>query len=136
VIFGVAVVFPVVITFGVDKHRPLCTGEQRSRSSGGNVASIYNSVCRQRGRWEMVARISAKRSGQVERDSRGPLCVFPISSLWMRLQLISTASSAISAAAAAAAAHQATDERVHGVGARGTTRHLKSLSGHAQFQHQ
>jgi len=35
VIFGVAVVFPVVITFGVDSpdvaHRPLCTGEQRSR---------------------------------------------------------------------------------------------------------
>ena len=46
-IFGVAVVFPVVITFGVDspasrlarrtatgadKRRPLCTGEQRPRA--------------------------------------------------------------------------------------------------------
>jgi len=82
VIFGVAVVFPVVVTFGVagllagrhaqaivqgffpwssptafirrasrrarrtatgaDKRRPLRTGEQRSRPSGGNVASINN----------------------------------------------------------------------------------------------
>jgi len=68
VIFGVAVVFPVVITFGVAgvlagrhaqavvqrffpwsspsalirralRRRPLCTGEQRSRPSCGNVAS-------------------------------------------------------------------------------------------------
>jgi len=49
VIFGVAVVFPVVITFGVDSPgvapgkanslQALCTGEQRSRPSGGNVAS-------------------------------------------------------------------------------------------------
>jgi len=82
VIFGAAVVFPVVITFGIagvlagrhaqavvqgffpwsspsalirrasrlarqtatgtDKRRPLCTGEQRSCPSGGNVASINN----------------------------------------------------------------------------------------------
>ena len=46
-IFGVAVVFPVVITFGVGRRvwqgeqlQALCTGEQRSRPSGGNVASI------------------------------------------------------------------------------------------------
>jgi len=37
-----AAVFPVVTTFGVDKRRPLCTGEQRSRPSGANVASILN----------------------------------------------------------------------------------------------
>ena len=50
-IFGVAVVFPVVITFGVDSPgvgrawqgeqlQALRTGEQRPR---GNVASEYNS---------------------------------------------------------------------------------------------
>jgi len=63
VIFGVAVVFPVVITFGVagvlaGRHAQaavqgffpwssasalMCTGEQRSRPSGGNVAS-YNEL--------------------------------------------------------------------------------------------
>ena len=52
-IFGVAVVFPVVITFGVDspgvapgkaKRRPLCTGEQHSHPSGGNVASVYEQL--------------------------------------------------------------------------------------------
>jgi len=29
---------------GADKRRPLCTGEQRSRPSGGNVASNNNNV--------------------------------------------------------------------------------------------
>jgi len=63
VIFGVAVVFPVVITFGVagalaERHAQaavqgffpwsspsalMCAGEQRSRPSGGNIAS--NDTC-------------------------------------------------------------------------------------------
>jgi len=64
VIFGVAVVFPVVITFGVagvlaGRHAQaavqgffpwssasalMCAGEQRSRPLGGNVASYTKSA--------------------------------------------------------------------------------------------
>jgi len=63
VVFGVAVVFPVVITFGVagvlagraqaavqgffprsSASASMCAGEQRSRPSGWNVASSNNQL--------------------------------------------------------------------------------------------
>jgi len=67
-------------------------------------------------------------------NRRGPLLLVPIP-FPTRWRLPSTSSSS-SSSAAAAAAYQAADERVHGLGARGTTGHTQGVSRHAQFQYQ
>ena len=90
------------------------------------------SVCRQHGgRATMAARLASQHGAPIQRLGRRRYPFVTISAgFWMRLRLIPTASHA------AAAAYQASDERVHGVGARGTARHPQGMSGHAQLQHQ
>ena len=92
------------------------------------------SVCRQHGgRATMAARLSSQHGAPIQRLGRRRYPFVTISAgFWMRLRLIPTAFYP----AAAAAAYQASDERVHGVGARGTARHPQGMSGHAQLQHQ